>query len=91
MTWKPSLALFPCTCLSYMSTKIQLKSSPNPGAVVKAVYPSKILSKELKASGIGLALTLFTLKVSSTASLEVDWRGREIASMGHSQGLPPIL
>lgn len=91
MIWKATLALLPCTCLFHTSTKIQLKSSPNPGAVVKAVYPSKIFSKELKASGIRLALTLFTLKVSSTASLEVDWGRREIVSMGHSQVLPPKL
>lgn len=71
--------------LPYVYYGIQLKSSPNPGAVVKAVYPYKIFSKELKASGTRLALTLFTLKVFSTASLEVDWGSREIASMGHSK------
>lgn len=62
-----------------------------PGAVVKAVYPSRVFSKALKASGIRLALTLFTLKVSSTASLEADWGSREIVRMGHSQGFPPKL
>lgn len=91
MTWKASLVFFPCTCLFHTSTKIQLKSSPNPGAVVRAVSPSKVFSKELKASGIRLASPLFTLKVSSTASLEVDWGSREIVRMGHSWGLPPKL
>lgn len=88
MIWKASLALLPCTCLFHTSTKIQLKCSPDPGAVVKAVYPSKIFSKELKASGIRLPLTLFTLKVSSAASLEIDWGKRETVSVGHSRVLP---